>query len=223
MARFDRLLARLQRFYGLLPQPPRDPFAFFVWETLSARTTPARRDRAFAALRRVPALTPDAVIRTPLPKLAEVIALAGPYMDERLAAIRAGAETFRRSAALRSLALQRLATARRAAAALPQMERVAARRFLLFTIGRVGLPPDPRLVRVGRRLGFGGDERGRRGDRAVVRALTMLAGQLDDCRRTYLYLAHHADATCTAAPHCTVCPLRDDCPEGQSRLMPGVS
>jgi hypothetical protein len=55
------LLDRLRTFYGALPSPPSDPFALYVWEVLSVGTTPARRDAAFNALRRVPALTPDAV------------------------------------------------------------------------------------------------------------------------------------------------------------------
>src|SRR5690606_19702432 len=103
--------------------------------------TAARRDRAFAALKRVPSLTPDAVFRAPQAKLSEAVALAGPGADDRLEAIRAGAEAFRRSSALRALALQPPTTARRAVATLPQIDRVAARRLLLFTAGRGGLPP----------------------------------------------------------------------------------
>ena len=37
-------------------------------------------------------------------------------------------------------------------------------------------------------------------------------------RRAFLYLSHHGAATCTEAdPHCGVCPLLDDCPEGKRR------
>ncbi|MGE0706245.1 MAG: hypothetical protein AB7F99_12705 [Vicinamibacterales bacterium] len=221
MSRFERLLARLQRFYGFLAQPPKDPFMFFVWEILSARTTPGRRDIAIGALRRLPALTPDAMMRAPQAKLAAAVALAGPHADQRLSALRTGAEQFRRSEALRTLALRPLIAARRALRPLPQFDTVAARRMLLFTTGRGPIPPDPRVMRVGRRLGFGSTSGvARRDVRDLQRTLTrMFVSQLEDCRQAFLYLAHHGDATCTAAdPHCVVCPVRDDCPDGQQRL-----
>ena len=65
MSRLERLLDALQKFYGALPSPPRDPFALFVWEVLSVHSTPRKRDAAFAALKRIPALTPDAMWRAP--------------------------------------------------------------------------------------------------------------------------------------------------------------
>ena len=38
-------------------------------------------------------------------------------------------------------------------------------------------------------------------------------------RRAYLYLAHHGANTCTETdPHCGVCPLVPECPEGRKRL-----
>jgi len=37
-------------------------------------------------------------------------------------------------------------------------------------------------------------------------------------RIAYVYLSHHGAATCTEAdPHCSVCPLLGDCPEGKKR------
>jgi endonuclease III len=47
----------------------------------------------------------------------------------------------------------------------------------------------------------------------------MFAGDLEDCRSAFVYLAHHGEVTCTKAdPLCGVCPVHDDCPEGQARL-----
>ena len=41
----------------------------------------------------------------------------------------------------------------------------------------------------------------------------------DDYRRAFLYLSHHGGATCTERdPHCSICPLLKDCPEGKKRL-----
>ena len=49
MSRIERLLAKLQAFYGRLPAPPRDPFTVFVREVLSVHSTPAKRDAAIDA------------------------------------------------------------------------------------------------------------------------------------------------------------------------------
>ena len=41
----------------------------------------------------------------------------------------------------------------------------------------------------------------------------------DAYRRAFLYLSHHGAATCTEAePHCPICPVLKDCPEGRARV-----
>src|SRR5437763_6726499 len=97
MSRLETILARLQKFYGALPSPPRDPFTLFVWEVLSVHSTPRKRDAALAALRRIPALTPNAMWRAPQKKLEEAVAKAGPYLEQRLRALRTGIDRFRRT------------------------------------------------------------------------------------------------------------------------------
>src|SRR5205085_5625450 len=91
------MIEKLERFYGALPQPPSDPFALYVWEVMSLHTTAPRRDAAMKSLRRVPALTPDSLRRAARGKLAAAAALAGPYRDERIRALTAGADVFRRN------------------------------------------------------------------------------------------------------------------------------
>ena len=91
------LLDQLETFYGVLPKPPRDPFTLFVWEVLSVHATPRRRDAALAALKRIRALTPDAMWRAPQKKLEDAVALAGPYADHRLRALKRGVDIFRRT------------------------------------------------------------------------------------------------------------------------------
>src|SRR6476661_8643024 len=95
--KLERMLGHLQKFYGALPRPPRDPFTLFVWEVLSVHSTPRKRDAALTALKRIPALTPDAMWRAPKKKLDESVGLAGPYREQRLQALRTGVELFRRS------------------------------------------------------------------------------------------------------------------------------
>ncbi|MCC7416527.1 MAG: hypothetical protein IT176_05240 [Acidobacteria bacterium] len=220
--RLDDLVEALHRFYGPLTPPPRDPFTLFVWEVLSAHSTPRRRDAALASLRRIPALTPDSLSRAPQKKLEDSARLAGAYTEPRIDALRAGAALFRRSPRLADLIRGPLAAARRALKPLPQLGEIGAHRMLLFAADHALLPIDAPVLRVGRRLGYGRDAAGSlRKQARAVRA--DVAGQLpasaDAFRRAYLYLAHHGAATCTERdPHCHVCPLLADCPDGKARM-----
>ena len=96
MESFADLTDRLAEFYGPLALPPADPFGFYVWEVLGTRTTGGRRDTAMAALRRIPALTPDSLRKIGRGRLEGVVRQCGPFVDERLAALDAGIDVFRR-------------------------------------------------------------------------------------------------------------------------------
>ena len=220
MTRLENLLTRLQKFYGALPSPPGDPFILFVWEVLSVHSTPRKRDAALGALKRIRALTPDAMWRAPQKKLAECVAMAGPYLENRLRALRLGVDLFRRSPTLPAIIRGPLPAARRALKPLPQLGETGAQRMLLLAAGHPTLPVDARVNRVGRRLGYGeAVDDFRKASRSVQGALTKeLPASADAFKRAFLYLSHHGAATCTEAePHCSICPLLDDCPEGQAR------
>ena len=221
MVRLERLLASLRKFYGVLPVPPRDPFVLFVWEVLSVHSTPRKRDAALAALKRIRALTPDAMWRAPQKKLEESVALAGPYLEQRLRALRGGVDVFRRAPDLPTLIRGPLAAARRALKPLPQLGETGAHRMLLFAADHPILPIDARVNRVGVRLGYGEPmDDFRKSSRAVQAAMTReLQPTAETFRHAFVYLSHHGAATCTEAdPHCTVCPLLDECPEGKRRI-----
>jgi endonuclease-3 len=224
VSRLQQVIDALQGFYGVLPLPPKDPFTLFVWEVLSVQSTPRKRDAALAALKRIRALTPDSMWRAPQKKLEESIKLAGPYSDNRLQALRTGVDVFRRSPTLPAIIRGPLITARRALKPLPQLGEAGAHRMLLFAADQVILPADARVTRVGLRLGYG-DPAGdfRRQARAVQNALTReLPPAVGAFRRAFLYLSHHGGATCTERdPHCPICPLLHDCPEGQRRVGAG--
>ena len=220
MSRLDTVLNALQAFYGVLPPLPRDPFTLFVWEVLSVHSTPRKRDAALTALKRIPALTPDAMWRAPQKKLEESVKLAGPYSENRLQALKTGSDLFRRSPKLPAIIRGPLPAARRALKPLPQLGETGAHRMLLFAAEHPILPVDARVSRVGRRLGYGEAAADfRRQSRSVQDAFVReLAPSADAYRRAFLYLSHHGGATCTEAdPHCSVCPLSKDCPEGQRR------
>ena len=224
MSRLDRLIEALHPFYGGLPMPPRDPFTLFVWEVLSVHSTPRRRETALAALKRIPALTPDAMWRAPQKKLEESVKLAGPYTENRLTALRTGVDLFRRSPNLPAVIRGPLTAARRALKPLPQLGETGAHRMLLFAADHQILPVDARVSRVAIRLGYGeANDEFRKQARSVQEALTReLPPSVDAFRRAFVYLSHHGAATCTEAdPHCAVCPLFKECPEGQRRVSRG--
>ena len=226
MSRLEDLVRALQKFYGPLPQPPRDPFILFIWEVLAVHSTPRKRDAALAALKRIPALTPDSMWRAPQKKLEASVKLAGPYTENRLQALRTGVDIFRRSPGLTATIRGPLTAARRAIKPLPQLGEAGAHRMLLFAADHAVLPADARLTRVGRRLGYGeAHAEFRKLSRSVADAMAReLPSSVDAYRRAFLYLSHHGGATCTEAdPHCVVCPLLDDCPEGQVRVARGMA
>ena len=221
VSRLEDTLDALRKFYGPLPTPPRDPFTLFVWEVLSVHSTPRKRDAALTTLKRIRALTPDAMWRAPQKKLKESVALAGPYAENRLRALRTGVDLFRRSPNLTAVIRGPLAAARRALKPLPQLGETGAHRMLLFAADHPILPVDARVSRVGRRLGYGdASDDFRKQARSVQEALTCeLPRSVDAFRRAFSYLSHHGAATCTERdPHCSVCPLLEECPEGRKRV-----
>jgi endonuclease III len=227
----------LRDFYGLLPHPPADPFQFFLWEILSADALPARRDLAWQALRRIPALTPDAVFRTPAKALQEVAGLIGPHRDERLERIRATTGEFKRHRDLleaESFTRAGLPSAARRLRRLTHLPRETLDRALLYAGGYAVLPLDDATARVVARLegtaipisegaeGFTlkrarwGAELRRQRRRARRKLAAELPPNVYAYRDAVLYLRHHAQHTCIAVgPHCGICPLAGECAVAQ--------
>ena len=220
------ILERLRVFYGPLPGPPHEPFAMYVWEVMNFHSVPGKREAALAALKRIPALTPDSIWKAPPGKLEAAANLAGPYMDERVRALRAGADVFRRHPALPRHVAGSLLRGRRALRFLPQLGESGTHRMLLYAGGHAILPVDSHLARVTIRLGLAGTHpKIRQQVRAVRRALAaVVPGDLDVRRRAVLLLEHHGQATCAEFdPHCHICPLRADCATGREREITRAS
>jgi endonuclease III len=213
-------VVELQRFYGILPMPPGDPFTLFAWEVLALKTLPAGRDAALAALRRAHILTPDAVVRAPRAALEAAVAAAGPSRELRLDALRVGAEIFRRNRTLPAVIRGPLSGARRSLRLLRQLDAAGAHRMLLFAGEHAIVPADPRVLRVAARLGYLSVEK-----QPVRRARRQLAALLgadrDVLRHAAVYLSHHGALTCTERePHCRVCPLAVECPSAPQASGP---
>jgi endonuclease-3 len=221
MARILRILDELQRFYGNLPAPPRDPFALFVWEVMSVHTSPRKRDAAMGALKQKRILTPDSMWTAPQKTLQESVAAAGPYSEQRLRSLRTGAGAFRKSPDLPKIIKGPLPAARKVLKGIPQMGEGGAYRMLLFAADHAVLPVDARVSRVAVRLGFGTLQSNfTKTARSIREAVASeLPRDADSYRVAYLYLTHHGNSTCTQAdPHCRVCPVSSECDEGKARL-----
>ena len=207
------MVRTLREFYGLQPQPPSDLFQFLVWEVLSERALPARRDLAWQALRRIPALTPDAMFRAPARDLLEAIGLAGPHREEKVERLRGIIGEFKRHRDLLDQhRLQHVGTLRagRALARLEHVHPSVRARAHLFVLGANVLPLDDEIMRVvGRLMDTPGTHNRPATRRWLLHRLIEEAAELRDA---VVYLRHHAQQTCvTVAPHCGVCPLRDRC------------
>jgi endonuclease-3 len=218
--RIDRLVDALKAFYGTLPTPPSDPFQLFVREVLSVHSVPHKRDAAMSALKRHRALTPDAMWKVAQKKLEDSVRLAGPYLEQRVNALRTGVDIFRRNPKLAATIRGPLPAARKVLKGMPQMGEGGAYRMLLFAADHCVLPVDARVSRVATRLGYGEKQATfSKTARAVRESIASeLPETLGAYQRAYVYFDHHGAATCTEAdPHCHVCPLFRDCPEGKSR------
>jgi hypothetical protein len=218
-------VSALRAFYGLLPSPPVDLFQFVLWEILSREALPARRDLTWLAFKRIPALTPDAVFRTPAKDLLDTIGLIGPNRESRLELIRAVVGEFKRHReALATVSGGRhgLRRAVRSLRRLSQLDSGIRQRALLFVGGYRVMPIDDEIARVVNR--YAGTQpiivkaRPRPHDLTRSRRLARrwllerLPTEVAAYQEAVAYLRHHAQHACLAyAPHCPVCPLAADC------------
>jgi endonuclease III len=216
LTHLERLLQTLRIFYGRLPMPPDDPFAYYVWELLGVGTTSARREMAMTALRRIPALTPESIARAAPARIESAVALAGANRDDRVRTLRSGARAFRRDPSIPTRLRGPLPGAAAAAAALPRIIGVSRERILLLAGHHPVFPADAGTDRVIARLGLTG--RPSQPASAADVVVDQVGRAHAALRDAFVYLAHHADMTCTlVTPSCRICPLTD-CPEGRARL-----
>ena len=217
MTRFEHLLTKLTKHYGPLPEPPSDPFELLVWEALSWHATTAKRDAAFAALRKLRVLTPTAMALAPRAKLDPVVASAGPYIAQRLQALRKVVDAFRDRRDLPTQIKSPMPVALKSLKGLTQMGGDSgAYRMLLFAGDHAVLPVNAGVERTARRLGYGEGaardfkQSAKNVRDAVARELPATSAAY---RTAYVYLAHHGVTICKQAdPECPTCPLKKECP-----------
>jgi endonuclease III len=212
------VLAALGEFYGPIAPPPHDLFGFVVWEVLSGRALPSRRDIAWTALKRLPALTPDAMFRAPRGDLQDALAML-PGRDQRLDQLRAASGHLRRHRDLDQVVAGTLSRAVRALAEVPGLDAPGRVRALLFPGGHGVAPADESTLRVIARLHGLRASRPRALYRQCRRRLAADCDRrLDLLRQAAIVLDHHGTHACAdAAPHCGVCPLAPRCRHAAGR------
>ena len=209
------VLGALRAFYGPLAPPPKELFAFFVWEVVSARTLPARRDLAWQALRRLPALTPDAMFRASKDDLETALAAVGS-VEQRIEALKNGSGHFRRHRDLANRVAGPLLGAARALARVPHLSPPARTRALLWAGGHAVAPVDDALACVLARLqGLAPGPKARVRRMARRHLCAACEGEREKLAEAVVMLAHHATHACADVPHCTVCPLAAGCRHAQ--------
>jgi endonuclease-3 len=218
LGRLERILARLEQFYGPISWPPREAFPHFLWQVLWLQTTAQGRDGSMLALRRIPALTPDSIAKAAPAKVEAALLAAGAHSPDHRRLLTAGTDVFRRKRNLDQVLHGPIVAARRALSWLGPLNPAVSGWMLLFAGDHPVLPLDGRMCRVAWRLGWGeAGEPVRRWQRSTRHALRDTIGSdLALLRRAAYLLAHHGASACDArSPRCGICPLRDDCPGGQ--------
>lgn len=205
---------RLRTLYGRPKRPiPSGPFEWIIWEHVAAVPDDEQRAIVFRTLRQKIGTTPQAVLRTPKPKMLELLAPGGPNAAARLSQLREAAELMIEIglARVRTLVRENPAEAKKLLKRFKGIGETGADRILLFCRTQAVLAPEANGLRVLTRLGYGKGA----GTAAYKQVSEALAPELP---RDYNWLiqAHqllrrHGQDVCRTTPRCDACPLAPDC------------
>ncbi len=205
---------RLRTLYGRPKRPiPSGPFEWIIWEHVAAVPDDEQRAIVFRTLRQKIGTTPQAVLRTPKPKMLELLAPGGPNAAARLSQLREAAELMIEIglARVRTLVRESPAEAKKLLKRFKGIGETGAERILLFCRTQAVLAPEANGLRVLTRLGYGKGA----GAAAYKQVSEALA---PDLPRDYNWLiqAHqllrrHGQDICRTTPRCDACPLAPDC------------
>lgn len=205
---------RLRTLYGRPKRPiPSGPFEWIIWEHVAAVPDDEQRAIVFRTLRQKIGTTPQAVLRTPKPKMLELLAPGGPNAAARLSQLREAAELMIEIglARVRTLVRENPAEAKKLLKRFKGIGETGADRVLLFCRTQAVLAPEANGLRVLTRLGYGKGA----GAAAYKQVSEALA---PDLPRDYNWLiqAHqllrrHGQDICRTTPRCDACPLAPDC------------
>jgi endonuclease III len=207
---------RLRVLYGRPKRPiPSGPFEWIIWEHVASVPDDEQRALVFRTLRQKIGTTPQAILRTPKPKMLELLAPGGPNGSTRLARLREAAELMIEIglARVRTLVRENPGEAKKLLKRFKGIGEPGAERILLFCRTQATLAPEANGLRVLNRIGYGKpNANGPAAYRQITDALS------PDLPRDYNWLiqAHqllrrHGQDVCRTTPRCEVCPLAPDC------------
>jgi endonuclease III len=206
---------RLRTLYGRPKRPiPSGPFEWIIWEHVAAVPDDEQRAIAFRTLRQKIGTTPQAILRTPKPRMLELLAPGGPNAAARLARLREAADLMIEIglARVRTLVRENPAEAKKLLKRFKGIGETGADRILLFCRTQAVLAPEANGLRVLQRLGYGKPGTGPAAYRQVSDALTPeLPRDYNWLIQAHQLLRHHGQETCRATPRCDACPLAPDC------------
>jgi len=214
--RLKEHIARLLQRYGRPVPPPADPFELVLLENCAYLVDDKRRATIFRRLKRTEGTRPDAILRTPLPLLADVIGDGGMLPLRRAEKLRTAADIALDVgvATQRQLVKRSPAEARKILKRFPGIGDPGADKILLFCRGRLGLGPDSNALRVLVRLGYGRESSDypRKYRSAVEASAPELPTDFSWLIRAHQLLRRHGQEVCKRArPLCDRCPLTSGC------------
>jgi endonuclease III len=213
---FRAYVERLRALYGRPKRPiPSGPFEWIIWEHVAAVPDDELRAVAFRTLRQKIGTTPQAILRTPKPKMLELLEQGGPNAGARLARLREAADLMIEIglARVRTLVRESPAEAKNLLKRFKGLGESGADRVLLFCRTQATLAPEALGLRVLQRLGYGKPGGG------AAAAYRQISEALEpELPRDYNWLiqAHqllrrHGQEVCRTTPRCDACPLAPDC------------
>lgn len=206
---------RLRTLYGRPKRPiPSGPFEWIIWEHVAAVPDDEQRAIVFRTLRQKIGTTPQAILRTPKPKMLELLAPGGPNASARLSRLREAAELMIEIglARVRTLVRENPGEAKKLLKRFKGIGETGADRILLFCRTQAVLAPEANGLRVLTRLGFGKPGTGPAAYNQVSQALAPeLPRDYNWLIQAHQLLRRHGQDICRTTPRCDACPLAPDC------------
>lgn len=198
-----------------MPEVAPDPMHIIAGAVLVQHTTWINAERALYALRDAGLLNPAALIRTPEPRIAEIVRISGtPAVKARR--LRAVCETIVRGGGSEAFLAQPASALREQLLATHGVGPETADAIALYAGAHPAFVIDAYTRRVFGRLGPRPD-----GDTYDAWQRWFEAafprrdpGAVEVYRRYHGYIVLHAKATCRAVPACAACPLHGHCAAG---------
>jgi len=213
----EKILGKLESTYGAQkPGWPVDPYTFLVWWHCGYPASDKACGAGFESLKKCTELDPEALLKAPIPILADALKPGGMVPELRAVRLKEIASRVLNefSGNLKAGLRGQTDQARKILKTFPNIADPGAERILLFArLAPVAAVPSncPHvLVRI--RYGQEHKNYGRtyREAQQVIEAET--PAEFEERQRAYLLLKRHGQEICKANnPKCPECPVRDGC------------